>query len=84
MNKTELIKNVSQSADISQKDASAAVQSVFDTIATALQSGDKVQLIGFGTLKCVKDLLVQDVIHKLAKKFKSLLVKFLHLKQVKS
>jgi len=51
MNKTELIKNVAQSADLSQKDASAAVQSVFDTIATALQSGDKVQLIGFGTFE---------------------------------
>ncbi len=51
MNKTELIKNVAQSADISQKDASAAVQSVFDTIANALQSGDKVQLIGFGTFE---------------------------------
>ena len=37
MNKTELIKNVAQSADISQKDASATVQSVFDTIANALQ-----------------------------------------------
>ncbi|WP_423734628.1 HU family DNA-binding protein [Bacillus anthracis] len=36
---------------MSQKDASAAVQSVFDTIATALQSGDKVQLIGFGTFE---------------------------------
>ena len=36
---------------IFQKDASAAVQSVFDTIATALQSGDKVQLIGFGTFE---------------------------------
>ncbi len=34
-----------------KKDASAAVQSVFDTIATALQSGDKVQLIGFGTFE---------------------------------
>ena len=51
MNKTELVKNVAQSADISQKEASAAVQSVFDTIATALQSGDKVQLIGFGTFE---------------------------------
>lgn len=84
MNKTELIKNVAQSADISQKDASAAVQSVFDTIATALQSGDKVQLIGFGTLKCVKDALVQGVIRKLEKKFRLLLVKFQHLKQVKN
>ena len=27
------------------------VQSVFDTIANALQSGDKVQLIGFGTFE---------------------------------
>ncbi|PEM65471.1 DNA-binding protein [Bacillus pseudomycoides] len=51
MNKTELIKNVAQTADISQKEASAAVQSVFDTIANALQAGDKVQLIGFGTFE---------------------------------
>lgn len=51
MNKTELIKNVAQSADISQKDASVAVQSVFDTITNALQNGDKVQLIGFGTFE---------------------------------
>ena len=84
MNKTELIKNVAQSADISQKDASATVQSVFDTIANALQSGDKVQLIGFGTFEVRERSLVQDVIRKLAKKFKSPLVKFLHLKQVKN
>ncbi|KOS28411.1 DNA-binding protein [Bacillus anthracis] len=51
MNKTELIKNVAQSADISQKDASVVVQSVFDSIATALASGDKVQFIGFGTFE---------------------------------
>ena len=51
MNKTELIKNVAQSADISQRTLLLTVQSVFDTIANALQSGDKVQLIGFGTFE---------------------------------
>ena len=51
MNKTELIKNVAQTADISQRMLLLTVQSVFDTIANALQSGDKVQLIGFGTFE---------------------------------
>ena len=51
MNKTELIKNVAQSADIFKRMLLQTVQSVFDTIATALQSGDKVQLIGFGTFE---------------------------------
>ena len=85
MNKTELVKNVAQSADISQKDASAAVQSVFDTIANALQSGDKVQLIGFGTFEVRERIcFVQGVIRKLEKKFRLLLVKFQHLKQEKN
>ncbi|YAR63633.1 HU family DNA-binding protein [Bacillus cytotoxicus] len=70
MNKTELIKNVAQSADISQKDASVAVQSVFDTITNALQNGDKVQLIGFGTFEVRERVLELDAILKQGKKSK--------------
>lgn len=49
MNKTELVAEVAQKADLSRKDAQAAVDAVFNTITEALVKGDKVQLIGFGT-----------------------------------
>ncbi|MEH7217969.1 HU family DNA-binding protein [Bacillus toyonensis] len=51
MNKTELIKNVAQTADISQKEATAVVQTVVESITNALAAGEKVQLIGFGTFE---------------------------------
>ena len=49
MNRVELVAAVAKSADLTKKDADAAVKAVFDTIADALAENDKVQLIGFGT-----------------------------------
>ena len=49
MNKNELVSAVAKQAELSKKDAGLAVEAVFDTIAKALEKGDKVQLIGFGT-----------------------------------
>lgn len=51
MNKTELIKNVAQQAEISQKEATVVVQSVVESITNSLAAGEKVQLIGFGTFE---------------------------------
>lgn len=51
MNKMELVAAVAKEADLSKKDAEAAVSCVFDTIANALAEGDKVQLVGFGTFE---------------------------------
>ena len=51
MNKSELIAAVAQSAEISKKDAEAAVAAVTETITKALCEGDKVQLVGFGTFE---------------------------------
>jgi len=51
MNKTELIKNVAQTAEISQKEATVVVQTVVESITNALAAGEKVQLIGFGTFE---------------------------------
>lgn len=51
MNKTELIANVANKADISKKDAEAAVNAVLGVISDALVEGDKVQLVGFGTFE---------------------------------
>ena len=51
MNKTELINQVAETSELSKKDASKAVDAVFDSILNALKDGDKVQLIGFGNFE---------------------------------
>ena len=54
MNKTDLIEIVAKEANLKKKDADAAVSAVFAAITKALEDGEKVQLIGFGTFE-VKD-----------------------------
>ena len=54
MNKAELINAVASSADVSKKDAEAVVTATLDAITTALQGGDKVQLVGFGSFEVKK------------------------------
>ena len=49
MNKVDLVSAVAKQAELSTKDAGLAVEAVFDAISEALEKGDKVQLIGFGT-----------------------------------
>ena len=49
MNKTELVAAVAAKAELSKKDAEAAVNAVFDSVKDAHAQGDKVSLIGFGT-----------------------------------
>ena len=51
MNKTDLVNVVAAEAELSKKAAEAAVNATLDAIANALKSGDKVQLIGFGTFE---------------------------------
>ena len=51
MNKSELIAEVAAKAEITKKDADAAVTAVIDAITESLQKGDKVQLVGFGTFE---------------------------------
>ena len=51
MNKTELINSVAEASELSKKDATKAVESVFETIQDALSKGEKVQLIGFGNFE---------------------------------
>ncbi len=49
MNKNDLVAAVAQATGTSKADAAKAVDGVFDAIAGALQSGDGVQLVGFGS-----------------------------------
>ncbi|MER0239627.1 HU family DNA-binding protein [Fulvimarina sp. MAC8] len=49
MNKNELVSAVSEKADLSKQQASAAVDAVFGTIEEALADGGDIRLVGFGT-----------------------------------
>ncbi len=49
MNKNELIDAVASSTELKKSEATKAVDAVFDTIAGALEKGDEVRLVGFGT-----------------------------------
>ena len=51
MNKIELINAVAEKADLSKKDAEAAVNAVVEAITGALVEGEKVQLVGFGSFE---------------------------------
>ena len=51
MNKTQLIEAVAAKTDLTKKGAEAAVAAVLESIEDALASGEKVQLIGFGTFE---------------------------------
>ncbi|MCM3571320.1 HU family DNA-binding protein [Neobacillus mesonae] len=51
MNKTELVKAVATQAELTQKDATKAVDALFDTISDTLAQEGKIQLIGFGTFE---------------------------------
>ncbi len=51
MNKTELIAAVAEKAELSKKDAEAAVTATIDAITEALVREEKVQLVGFGSFE---------------------------------
>ena len=51
MNKTELIAAVAEKADLSKKDAEAAITAALEAITGALIEGEKVQLVCFGSFE---------------------------------
>ncbi|MCC3689419.1 HU family DNA-binding protein [Bacillus cereus] len=51
MNKSELIKQIAILSELTKPQASLAVDAVFQSIQNALQDGDNLQLIGFGTFE---------------------------------
>ncbi len=51
MTKVELIAAVAATAGLTKKDAEKAVSATLDVITEALQKGDKVSLVGFGTFE---------------------------------
>ena len=54
MNKGELIKAMAEKTGFSQKDAAAAYEAFVASVTDALKAGDKVQLVGFGSIELRK------------------------------
>ncbi len=54
MNKSELVDQIAESADINKKEAGAALNAFMTAITDTLKKGDKVTLIGFGTFSVSK------------------------------
>jgi len=54
MNKADLINALAEKNGITKKEAEKSVSAVLDIIEAALKSGDKVQIMGFGSFE-VKD-----------------------------
>lgn len=53
MNKSELVAKIAESAGLTKVQAEKALNSFIATTTTALKSGDKITLIGFGTFSAV-------------------------------
>ena len=51
MNKTELIAKVAEDADLTKKQAAAAVDAALNAVMAAVAEGEKVALVGFGTFE---------------------------------
>lgn len=51
MNKSELITKMAEKSQLTKKDAELALKSFVESIEEALEKGDKVQLVGFGTFE---------------------------------
>ncbi|HGJ5857381.1 HU family DNA-binding protein [Arsenophonus nasoniae] len=59
MNKTELINQIAEKADLTKKDSEKALNALIETVTEALKAGDEVQLVGFGNFQ-VKQRAARD------------------------
>ena len=54
MNKAELVNAVAASTEVSKLEAEAVITATLDAITAAMQEGEKVQLVGFGSFEVKK------------------------------
>ena len=66
MTKAELIEVIANNGDYSKAEAGRALKAVTDSIASVLEKGDKITLVGFGTFE-VRDRAAKDSINPLTK-----------------
>ena len=51
MNKTQFVDAVAKAANLTKKDAEAAINAFVAVVSDELKNGEKVQLVGFGTFE---------------------------------
>jgi DNA-binding protein HU-beta len=51
MNKKTLVNTVAEKTQLKKKDVKLVIDTLFETIAAALEKGEKVQLVDFGTFE---------------------------------
>jgi len=51
MNKTDLINSIASKSGLNKKNSEAALNAFIESVEEALQAGDKVVLVGFGTFE---------------------------------
>ena len=51
MNKAELITSMAEKSQLTKKDAETALKAFVESVQEALENGEKVQLVGFGTFE---------------------------------
>ena len=64
MNKAELVSRMAEKSELTKKEAEMALNALMESIQEALVSGDKVQLVGFGTFEVsegAKDWVFTDI-----------------------
>ena len=67
MNKTELIAAMAEKSGLTKKDSEKALAAFVESVEGALKSGEKVQLVGFGTFE-VKNRAARTGINPQTKK----------------
>ncbi len=51
MNKADLISKMAEKSKLTKKETEVALKAFIDSVEEALENGDKVQLVGFGTFE---------------------------------
>jgi len=51
MTKADLVEKVTQLGDLTRRDGEVIVETIFDSVIVALQSGDKIEIRGFGSFR---------------------------------
>ncbi|WP_026486839.1 HU family DNA-binding protein [Caldanaerobius polysaccharolyticus] len=51
MNKADVVSSIAEKSELTKKDAEKALDAFIETVIEALEKGDKIQLVGFGTFE---------------------------------
>lgn len=70
MNKTDLVKAISEKTSVSQKDADAVIKAFTEVVAEELKKGEKIALVGFGTFEVAERAAREGINPATGKKIK--------------